>query len=182
MSSQFRIKQEIFPNTFLLESNMHVDERGSFLKLYNENAFKELGLAFDYKEEYVSRSKKNVIRGMHFQIPPYSHDKMVWCSRGSVTDVLLDIRKGNYYGHSKSITLTEDDNLIIYIPSGIAHGFKSLQDNSELVYKTSSTHMAEYDRGILWNSFDFDWKLDKDPIISTRDTNHPTIQSFDSPF
>ena len=182
MSSQFSIKKEIFPDTFLLESNIHIDERGSFLKIYNEEEFKELGLKFDYKEEYVSRSKKNVIRGMHFQIPPYSHEKMVWCSKGSVMDVLLDIRQGDYYGLSKSLTLTEDDNFIIYIPSGVAHGFKSLQDNSELIYKTSSIHMAEYDKGILWNSFNFDWMLDEDPIISKRDNSHPTIQSFDSPF
>ena len=107
---------------------------------------------------------------------------MVWCSKGSVMDVLLDIRQGDYYGLSKSLTLTEDDNFIIYIPSGVAHGFKSLQDNSELIYKTSSIHMAEYDKGILWNSFNFDWKLDEDPIISKRDNSHPSIQSFDSPF
>ena len=182
MSSGFNIQREILPNAYLISVPTFEDNRGTFSKIYNEDEFSKIGLKFNYKEEFISKSDKNVIRGMHFQIPPYNHDKIIWCSKGSVVDVLLDLRNGDNYGKVESLCLQEGDNNLLYIPSGIAHGFKSLENNSELIYKTSSIYSAEHDKGILWNSFNFNWDIEDDPIISSRDLKHIIFEKFTTPF
>ena len=166
----------------LLESPVHVDKRGFFRKTYHEELMSDFGLATSWKEEYFTTSKKDVIRGMHFQLPPNDHEKIVYCVKGSVMDVVLDLRTdSSTYGSSESFNLKENDGLALYIPRGFAHGFLSKEDDSILSYKVTSVYNPTSDSGILWNSFGFDWKI-QTPILSDRDCNHTLFKDFESDF
>ena len=176
-----KIVQELLSGCYLLSATKKNDERGFFIKTFQKSAFKEIGIDFQVQEEYYSSSLKNVVRGMHFQVPPYAHDKLVYCLSGEAIDVLLDLRKGGGYGKVVSINITSNDGSLIFIPKGVAHGFLSLVDNTVLVYKTSTEYSPEFDQGILWGSFDFA-SPSKDLIISARDRLHPRLSQFDSPF
>ena len=172
---------EIMPKTWLVHLNQINDYRGKFVKTLSESMLSEIICNFVMREEYYSISNKDVIRGMHFQVPPHDHVKIVYCLKGVVQDVLLDLRPGPTYGNSKSILLEESSPMMLIIPSGIAHGFKSLTNGSLMVYKTSTEYEPSHDAGIIWNSFDFDWKL-SNPILSNRDTLHPKFEDFQTPF
>jgi dTDP-4-dehydrorhamnose 3,5-epimerase len=162
----------------LLQPDRFVDQRGVFVKTYNHVAWEKFGVHFEMREEFYSSSRQNVIRGMHFQVPPYAHDKVVYCLTGSVLDVLLDLRPGANYGRAVSVTLSSENGQILFIPAGVAHGFKALRDDSLLVYKTSTVHVPDCDQAIRWNSFGFDWGTDQ-PILSERDRGHPGLDAFD---
>ena len=167
---------------FLIESPRFEDPRGCFIKTFHEDVFSNFGIKMKFAEEFFSFSKKNVIRGMHFQLPPSDHEKLVFCTSGSVLDVFLDLRKeSETYGESLSIELSLKNARALFLPKGIAHGFMSMEDNSTMVYKTSTVHNPIKDAGILWNSFGFDWPVES-PIISERDSKHPTFCNFSSPF
>jgi dTDP-4-dehydrorhamnose 3,5-epimerase/CDP-3, 6-dideoxy-D-glycero-D-glycero-4-hexulose-5-epimerase len=140
-----------------------------------------LGLNLEIREEFYSISQKNVLRGMHFQLPPHAHDKLVYCTRGAVLDVLLDLRRGEGYGLVASAQLSGQNGQLIFIPKGIAHGFVALTDESLMLYKTSTEHVPESDCGIRWDSFGFGWDVDQ-PITSARDEKHATFSDFVSPF
>jgi dTDP-4-dehydrorhamnose 3,5-epimerase len=176
------ILNEPLPGVFLLQPTIFSDERGHFIKSYHQEIFMELGISFEAREEFFSISRKGVIRGMHFQLPPEDHGKLVYCIAGSVLDVLLDLRssQGNY-GAVGSALLSAENRLALYIPPGIAHGFASLEENSTMIYKTSSVHSPAHDAGIHWNSFGFDWGISQ-PIVSKRDREHPSFADFVTSF
>ena len=175
------ILKELLPGCFLLQPNRFEDSRGSFVKTYHEGLCKTLGVNLEIREEFYSVSRKNVIRGMHFQLPPHEHDKLVYCTRGAVMDVLLDLRKGPGYGKVVSAELSGENAHLVFIPKGIAHGFAALTDEALMLYKTSTVHAPESDCGIRWDSFGFDWGI-AEPIISTRDQQHSVLADFVSPF
>lgn len=157
-----------FDSLFIIENFYAEDNRGSFTKVFNSDIFEKSGIKFFPKEIYYSISHKEVIRGMHFQKPPYNHAKLVYVANGSILDVVLDIRKESpTYGKSFSVQLDVNKNTI-FIPSGFAHGFRSLENNTIVVYNQTSCYSKEHDNGILWNSFNFNWDLDS-PIVSERD-------------
>lgn len=167
---------------FLIQSNVFKDQRGIFVKTFHKEIFKENGLETDFRESFFSISKKNVIRGMHFQLPPDEHVKLVYCVYGKVLDVVVDIRNNSpTYGESFSVELTEDNGNILYIPKGFAHGFKSLMDNSVVVYMTTKEYSPENDTGIRWDSFGFNWQVDN-PVLSERDKKFLPLLEFRSPF
>jgi dTDP-4-dehydrorhamnose 3,5-epimerase len=167
---------------FLIQSNVFKDQRGIFVKTFHKESFEENGLETVFRESFFSISKKNVIRGMHFQLPPDDHVKLVYCTYGKVLDVVVDIRNNSQtYGKSFSVELTEDNGNILYIPKGFAHGFKSLTDNSVVVYLTTKEYSPENDTGIRWDSFGFNWQVDN-PILSERDKNFLPLSEFRSPF
>ena len=158
------------------------DSRGSFVKTFHNEAFNELGLATNFTEEYYSTSVKNVLRGMHFQIPPADHVKLVYCIFGTVMDVVVDLRKNSAtFGKHQIFQLDSDKGNMIYIPKGLAHGFLTLSDKAIMVYNVTSIYSPENDKGILWNSCGIDWKC-KNPILSERDKKHPAFDEFESPF
>lgn len=158
------------------------DKRGSFLKTYHVDFFKENNLEYNWKEEYFTTSTKNVLRGMHFQEPPFQHSKLVSCLSGKVLDVIIDLRKSSSsFKKVISIELSESSNKMIYIPEGCAHGFLSLVDNSIMFYKVSSIYNGVFDKGIHWNSIGFDWPQ-TDLIISDRDLVHPELSEYSSLF
>ena len=178
----FKIKRSKIDGCCELTPNIFEDNRGSFVKVFHDEAFADLGLENKFAEEYYSKSFKGVIRGLHFQVPPEDHVKLVYCISGSVFDVVVDLRVGSpTFGQYDTFNLCADDANMVYIPKGMAHGFCSLSESSTLVYKTSTTYNPTCDSGILWNSVDIDWP-DKDPVLSNRDKNFCDFKSFKSPF
>ena len=170
------------PGVHLLQPRIIADARGDFVKTYHIGFYAELGIDFVPEEEFFSTSKRGVVRGMHFQLPPYDHAKLVYCVRGRVLDVLLDLRKASpSFGCAVSTELSRANSQLFYIPAGIAHGFLSLEDDSVMVYKTTAVHQPDHDAGVRWDSFGFDWGL-ASPSLSTRDAALPRLQEFASPF
>ena len=158
------------------------DKRGSFIKWYDESSFSEHGMSNCFKESYFSISDKNVIRGMHFQIPPADHEKCVSVSFGAVRDVILDIRKESpTYGKSEEILLSAENHLALYIPRGFAHGFVSLQDHTIMNYLVAGVHSPEHDKALRWDSFGHEWNIIS-PVMSDRDKKAINFQDFVSPF
>jgi dTDP-4-dehydrorhamnose 3,5-epimerase len=170
------------PGCYLVKPRVLGDVRGTFVKTFHEPEFQKLGLRSDWREEYHSFSRRDVIRGMHFQLPPADHAKLVYCIAGTVLDVILDLRQGSpTYGQHRSIELDAAEGTGIYVPTGCAHGFLSMSDTSIMYYKVTSVHSPEHDAGIAWDSFGFAWPVG-DPVMSERDRRHPALADFVSPF
>lgn len=166
----------------ILEPKIFEDSRGCFIKTYNNNFFQTQGLNLAIKESYYSISRKDVIRGMHFQTPPYDHIKIVYVPSGKINDVVLDIRKNSpTYGDYFTIELSGENGKILIIPKGLAHGFKSLEDNTNVTYMQTSCYSPNNDYGIHYDSFGFDWEI-SNPQLSDRDLSFPDLNIFDSPF
>ena len=156
---------------YIIRCNIYNDERGSFSKIYNQSVFKENGIDINFNESFFSISKKDCIRGMHFQKDPNQVKKLISCSNGKILDVFLDIRKdSSTYGCFDSVILSEKNSKMVLLCEGIAHGFLTLTKKSIVNYLQSGEFCKDSDSGILWNSFGFDWGV-KDPIISKRDYN-----------
>lgn len=167
---------------YILKTINHLDNRGGFQKLFNKEEFERLGLSVEFSEIYYSINKKNVLRGMHFQIPPHDHIKMVHVSAGRILDVVVDIRKSSKtFGKSFAIELDAISGMYLYIPKGFAHGFLSLENNTIVNYAQTSCYNKEHDCGIAATSFGFNWNVDK-PIQSYRDLTFPNLNDFKSPF
>jgi len=159
------------------------DERGYFLESYNENTFKSLGINHSFVQDNQSFSKVGVVRGLHFQSPPYSQAKLVRVTKGRVLDIVVDIRKNSpTYGQSISIELSEADPKMILIPEGFAHGFSVLEP-ALFQYKCSKLFHKASEGGInpLDLTLQLDWKV-ANPIVSTKDMELSDFQSFESPF
>jgi dTDP-4-dehydrorhamnose 3,5-epimerase/CDP-3, 6-dideoxy-D-glycero-D-glycero-4-hexulose-5-epimerase len=166
----------------VLQPRIFQDNRGSFTKTFHREIFRDLGISFEPVEEFFSVSHKNVLRGMHFQLPPADHAKIVYCITGCVLDVVLDLRKkSETFGEFFSRELNAQTREILFIPSGFAHGFLSLENETTMFYQTNTVHSPQNDCGILWNSFGFDWPV-KNPILSKRDEAFAAFGTFNSPF
>jgi len=158
------------------------DGRGSFVKTFHAAAFREANLAFEPQEEFFSTSAKNVLRGMHFQVPPAAHAKLAYCIAGRALDVVLDLRKQSpTFGRSHARELNDKNREILFVPVGCAHGFLALEDGTTMVYQTSTVHAPAQDAGVRWDSFGFKWPV-RDPILSDRDRKFPALADFPSPF
>ncbi|ATA84873.1 dTDP-4-dehydrorhamnose 3,5-epimerase family protein [Capnocytophaga sputigena] len=163
---------------YIIENFNAFDDRGLFVKTFNTDFLNQKGIDFQINESYYSISNKNVIRGMHFQLPPDDHQKLVYVISGSVIDVVLDLRKeSKTYKQYISIELSDKNHKSVYIPKGLAHGFKSLENNTIMMYNVGTTYNPTSDAGIHYNSFGFNWDLEK-PILSTRDLSFPTLDDF----
>lgn len=158
------------------------DMRGNFVKIFNKKTFRDYNLNIDWVEQYFTFSKSNVLRGLHFQTPPNDHAKLVFCVSGKVHDVILDLRKNSpTYGNHFSTELTDENGIILYISSGIAHGFCTLENSATLVYNVSSLYNKNNDTGILWSSAGINWPV-LNPIISDRDKSFVEFKNFKTPF
>ena len=170
------------PGLQLIRPPIFRDGRGSFVKTFHRDLFRERGLDFEPREEFFSTSAKGVLRGMHFQLPPAAHAKLVYCIAGSVLDVVLDLRKNSpSFGRSCARELSAANREMFFIPAGFAHGFLALADGATMVYQTSSVHSPAHDAGVRWDSFGFDWPV-TNPVLSARDTKFPAFCDFASPF
>jgi dTDP-4-dehydrorhamnose 3,5-epimerase len=167
---------------YIIKNFNNVDSRGEFVKTFNKDFFKNNNLDFEIRESYYSISKKNVIRGMHFQMPPYDHEKLVYVSSGEIIDVVVDLRKkSSTFKEYISVKLSAENKKSIFISKGLAHGFKSLKNNTITIYNVATEYKSEADCGINYNSFNFDWGL-KNSIISVRDKSLESLENFNSPF
>lgn len=177
-----KINETPFQGLYLLETVNFQDIRGCFQKLFNYDFFQKNGLDTGFKEFYYSVSRKNVIRGMHFQLPPFEHTKVVYVSKGNILDVVVDIRKHSAtYGKCFSIELDEKRAHYLYIPKGFAHGFLSLENDTIVNYAQTSCYSQAHDCGIAQDSIGFDWGIDH-PIVSGRDLTFEPLSKFQTPF
>lgn len=175
---------EPIPGVKILRPFVFEDERGNFVKPFHEGQLAEHGIHLQLKEEFFSTSEANVLRGMHFQLPPHQHNKLVYCLTGKVWDVVVDLRKGSStYGKAVGFELSAANRHCVYIPVGFGHGFLTQEPASCLIYKTDAVHDAAADAGLAWKSIDYEWPLfDRPPVVSARDSSHPAISDFNSPF
>jgi dTDP-4-dehydrorhamnose 3,5-epimerase len=177
-----KILDEPMPGLLLMRAFQHRDDRGEFVKTFSTSAFTKLGLDFTPRELVFSVSARNVVRGMHFQVPPDDHHKYVGCSAGAILDVVLDLRKSSpTFGKSAGFRLDAENRHQLMIPRGFAHGFLALEENSLVSYCTDTPHSPSTDSGIRWDSFGFDWPV-KTPILSPKDQQLIGFGAFDSPF
>ena len=174
--------QEILNGAKILTLPSSMDARGTFVKTFHDTNLKAVGIDFILRESYFSLSKKDVIRGMHFQTPPHQHSKFVFCPQGAIMDVIVDLRKDSpTYGQYYAQVLSAENHLAYYIPEGFAHGFKSLTDDAITYYLVSSEYSQPNDTGIRYDSIGYDWGV-KEPIISARDLSFIGLREFESPF
>ncbi len=158
------------------------DERGRFVKTYHEQTFEQYGCCTDWKEEFYSVSRRGVLRGLHFQRPPHQHDKLVYCTMGTVLDAVVDLRKDSpTYGDHIMIELSTEKGNMLYIPRGLAHGFYVTSESATMMYKVSSVHVPDHDSGIRWDSAGIAWPTNA-PILSAKDALLPLLADFTPPF
>jgi len=168
-----------FQDLYILKPKVFRDHRGFLYESYNQKVFQNLGITTVFLQENHSHSVKNTIRALHFQkIPPQI--KLVWAATGKIWDVALDIRPdsktfGKWFGQE----LSEENRLMLYIPEGFAHGFCTLSDKADVIYKLSSLYNPKTECGIIWNDPDINikWPIEN-PILSDRDKNNPTFKTF----
>lgn len=170
----------------IIEPRVFNDARGYFFESYSKKLFDEQIAPIDFVQDNESCSTFGVIRGLHFQRPPYCQAKLVRCVRGKVLDVVVDIRKGSpTYGKHIAVELSEDNHRQLFIPHGFAHGFAVLSDVAIFQYKCDNYYHPEADGGVLLSdpSLHIDWRIDlSKAILSEKDKHHPLLKEFDSPF
>jgi dTDP-4-dehydrorhamnose 3,5-epimerase len=170
------------PGCVELRPAVHRDARGSFVKVFHAEHFRALGLPTDWREEYWSESAAGVLRGLHFQTPPHAHDKLVYCTRGAVLDIALDLRRGSpTEGQHAQVELSARQGNALFLPAGTAHGFWVSDGPAVLVYKVTTTWAPEHDTGVRWDSAGIPWP-DRAPLVSERDAALPRLADFASPF
>jgi dTDP-4-dehydrorhamnose 3,5-epimerase len=168
------------PGAKFLRSAQQVDLRGRFVKTMHRDIFAAHGIPTQYAEQYYSVSKANVLRGLHFQVPPHDHHKLVTCIEGRVFDVVVDLRKDSpSYGQHQSFELDGGDG--VFVPSGCAHGFYVRSESATLLYNVTTVYAAAHDAGIRWDSAGVTWPAER-PIVSDRDASLPGFAAFATPF
>lgn len=172
------------PDLYIVKPSVFEDHRGYFFESYNKEAFLRNGIDQNFVQDNESKSSKGVLRGLHFQKPPFAQGKLVRVMHGAVLDVAVDLRKNSpTYGQWASVELNHDNKWMYWIPPGFAHGFVTLEDNTVFFYKCTNVYNKESEGSILWNDPDLniDWKIDN-PILSEKDLVGPQIKDFISPF
>ena len=171
-------KERKLKGVFEVTPKIMEDTRGFFMRTYDKNLFDNYGIHKEWiQENHSGTVSKGTIRGMHFQLAPFSEAKLVRCIKGSILNVFIDLRiDSKTFGKWDSIELTELNKKMVFIPRGFANGFCILEDNSELIYKTDNVYKLEFERRIKWNDYDIDikWPISK-PILSEKDENNDTF-------
>ncbi|WML92869.1 dTDP-4-dehydrorhamnose 3,5-epimerase [Leptospira interrogans] len=172
----------------LIEPKVFGDERGFFLETFKASIFEKENIPFQFSQDNHSRSSRGVLRGMHLQIPPYDQGKLVRVVRGKVIDVVVDVRVGSpNYGKWLSVELSEENKNIFWVPPGFAHGFLTLEDKTDFLYKVTGEYSPQNEVGIRWDdpALGIPWKTwlsDSGFIVSQRDQVTPFFADFKSPF
>jgi len=166
----------------LLRPAARSDLRGRFVKILQEDVFSKHGIPTGFVEQYYSVSANNVLRGLHFQIPPHDHYKLATCIEGEVFDVVVDLRKGSRtYGQHDSFALDGARGDSVFVPSGCAHGFYVRSQTAIMLYNVSSLYAPSHDTGIRWDSAGIAWPCSS-PLVSERDAGFAALADFDTPF
>jgi dTDP-4-dehydrorhamnose 3,5-epimerase len=175
-----------FPDLFVFEPVVFGDSRGYFFESYNEKVHQAQGLSYSWVQDNQSSSSYGVIRGLHFQLPPYAQTKLVRALSGTILDIVVDMRKGSpSYGKSFSIELSGDNKKQLLVPKGFAHGFSVLSERAEVLYKCDEFYTKEAERGIIYNdpALGLDWKIaPSSAVVSEKDTILPTFENCENPF
>ena len=173
-------------DVYIIEPSVFGDNRGYFSESFNLEKFEENICTIKFVQDNESKSSKGILRGLHFQKPPFEQAKLVRCIEGKVIDVAVDIRKGSStYGKHVAIELTGDNKRQLFVPRGFAHGFLVLSDTATFAYKVDNTYAPEFDAGIRWNDkeLNIQWGLeDSQVMISVKDAELPFLSEFESPF
>lgn len=174
-----------FKDAWLIKPKVFQDNRGFFLEAYSRKVFEEHGIKTEFVQDNHSMSvNKGVLRGIHFQKPPYAQAKLVRVVKGSVYDVIVDLRKNSEtFGQWESFTLSAENFNILFVPRGFGHGFCTLEDNTEFLYKVDNLYAPDADAGIIWNDpiLKIDWPVEE-PILSEKDGKLPEFKNVESPF
>ena len=181
-----KIVKTDLPEVVIIEPTVFGDHRGYFLESFNLEKFEENIFPIKFVQDNESKSAKGVLRGLHFQKPPFNQAKLVRCIEGRVMDVAVDIRKGSpTYGKHVAIELTGENKRQLFVPRGFAHGFSVLSETAVFAYKVDNTYAPNYDSGIKWNdvTLKIDWGLEENEVkLSEKDKNLAAFADFDSPF
>lgn len=170
------------PGCYVIRPWRHLDNRGLFVKTFHAEAFREHGLETDFREDFYSISRKGVLRGMHFQSPPYHHAKLVYCAKGRILDAIVDLRNDSQgFGLQETLELSGENGWVLYLPPGVAHGFYVLSDEAITVYRVTSEYRPEADSGVRWDSCGIAWP-NNSPIVSARDFNLPPLEEVRNVF
>jgi dTDP-4-dehydrorhamnose 3,5-epimerase len=167
-----------------IEPCVFEDERGFFAEIYKLSEFEKMDINYRFVQDNHSMSKRGVLRGLHYQINPKPQGKLIRVIKGKIFDVSVDIRKGSpYYGKWVGVILSGENRHMLWVPPGFAHGFVALEDNTEVLYKTTQEYAPELDRGIIWNDSDIgiDWPV-KEPLISPKDERLPSFKDAENNF
>ena len=178
----FKFTKLSIPEVVLIEPRVFRDERGFFIETYKHSEFADAGISEYFVQDNHSQSSRDVLRGLHYQINPKAQGKLLRCSKGKIFDVAVDIRKGSPdYGKWVGLELSDENNNMIYIPPGFAHGFLTLSDTAEVLYKCTEEYSPGHERGIAWNypDINIDWPI-KAPILSAKDLSYPMLKDADN--
>ena len=179
------IKTEI-SDVYIIEPSVFGDNRGYFLESFNLEKFEENVYPIKFVQDNESKSSKGVLRGLHFQKPPFDQAKLVRCIEGRVMDVAVDIRKGSpTYGKHIAVELSGENKKQLFVPRGFAHGFSVLSETAVFAYKVDNDYAPEYDAGIRWNdtNLNINWGLEEnDVLVSGKDKTLPFLSEFETPF
>lgn len=173
----FEFEKLEIPDLILIKPKVFADDRGSFLETYKKEDFEEAGINGEFVQDNHSKSQYGVLRGLHFQREPRAQAKIVRCTRGVVYDVAVDLRRRSpTFGKYLGVILSEYNHYQLYVPKGYAHGFLTLSDAAEVVYKVDDIYSPECEGGLIWNDPDvgISWP-DDDPLLTQRDRDWPTL-------
>jgi dTDP-4-dehydrorhamnose 3,5-epimerase len=179
-----KINKTFIEDLLIIEPQLFKDDRGFFYESYNKNNLNKVTNVV-FVQDNESKSYKGVIRGLHFQAPPFEQTKLVRCVSGNILDVAVDLRTNSKtYGQSFSIELSSENNKQLFIPKGFAHGFQVLSKTAVVNYKVEEYYNPDSDSGIIWNDKDLsiDWSLDLKPILSEKDLKLISFKELKSPF
>ena len=182
-----QVEELSIPEVKILRPKKHNDARGFFSEVYSRKSLVNAGIDIDFVQDNQSVSKeKGVVRGLHFQAPPFAQDKLVRVVRGSVLDVAVDLRRDSpTYGKHVTTVLSADAWNQIFVPIGFAHGFMTLESNTEVIYKVSNYYAPDYDMGILWNDPELGiaWPMEEqETFLSDKDQRQPRLSQIETPF
>ena len=176
----------LIPDAYIIEPTVFGDTRGYFLESYNQKKFEEGIGKTSFVQDNESKSSKGVLRGLHFQKPPFEQAKLLRCTEGEVLDIAVDIRKkSKTYGKHVAVLLSGVNKRQLFVPRGFAHGFLVLSDTATFAYKVDNTYAPEFDAGIRWNDkeLNIQWGIeDSEVLVSSKDAELPFFSEFESPF
>ncbi len=179
-------KKTSFPGLLVYEPRVFEDHRGYFYESYNKKYFREAGITYDFVQDNQARSSYGVVRGLHFQKPPYAQAKLLRVIEGSILDIVVDIRKGSpSYGKVYSIELSFENKKQLLVPQGFAHGYSVLSSRAEVLYKCDAFYEKSSEGGVSFQdpSLKIDWQIpEEEMILSEKDQYYPRLQEMDSPF
>ncbi|GAB4487436.1 MAG: dTDP-4-dehydrorhamnose 3,5-epimerase [Thermodesulfovibrionales bacterium] len=178
----FTFEKTSLPGVVLIIPQVFGDERGFFIETYKQTDFVAAGITEQFVQDNHSSSVRGVLRGLHFQQHPHAQGKLVRCIRGSIFDVAVDVRKGSpTFGRWTGVELSSGNHRMLYVPQGFAHGFVTLSDVAEVMYKCTAEYRPESDRGVLWSDPEIriDWPV-KDPVLSAKDAVLPLLKDADN--